>query len=174
VGYIPGVNVPRVKYPYFLCEVMCDKPPMMRKPVPLAAGATPLAREVHRRMVALGLNQRKLAQQAGLNETYVRDIITGRSRNPRRDQLERLARALGCSIGDLPSGTLPDDSPSSDATHQPSNDPQSVEPVDPAGILPLYPSEVSLIRLWRIIPGDVRDEVLELITRRLPQPPRKR
>ncbi len=52
-------------------------------------------------MNELGLNQKRLSLGAGLNETYVRDIIKGRTRNPRTDSLGKLARALGCSRADL-------------------------------------------------------------------------
>lgn len=149
-------------------------PAMRGPPAPLAADATPLAREVYRRMVARGMRQRELALRAGLNETYVRDILAGRSRNPRRDQLALLARALDCEIGDLPSGQPLSGSSSQEVNRSPSNDPERIEPVDPSSVLPLYPSEVALIRLWRILPPNVRDEVLERITSLLPRSPYRR
>ncbi|MBM3482891.1 MAG: helix-turn-helix transcriptional regulator [Alphaproteobacteria bacterium] len=65
-----------------------------------------LVRELERRMQAAGLNQKSLALKAGLNETAVRDIRIGRSRNPRTDTLKRLATALGVSVGVL-SGHTP-------------------------------------------------------------------
>ena len=60
-----------------------------------------LAEEIRRRMNQLGLNSKRLSLGAGLNETYVRDIIKGRTRNPRTDTLGKLARALGCTRADL-------------------------------------------------------------------------
>jgi len=60
-----------------------------------------LGEEVHRRMGELGLNAKRLSLAAGLNETYVRDIMRGRTRNPRTDSLGKLARALGCARADL-------------------------------------------------------------------------
>jgi hypothetical protein len=60
-----------------------------------------LADEIRRRMNELGLNPKRLSLGAGLNETYVRDIIKGRTRNPRTDTLGKLARALRCSRADL-------------------------------------------------------------------------
>lgn len=60
-----------------------------------------LAGEIRRRMSELGLNPKRLSLAAGLNETYVRDIIKGRTLNPRTDTLGKLARALGCSRSDL-------------------------------------------------------------------------
>jgi len=65
---------------------------------------TPLQAELRRRMVAGGFNQKSLARNAGLNETAVRDILKGRSRSPRIDTLEALARTLGCSVVDLTGG----------------------------------------------------------------------
>lgn len=60
-----------------------------------------LQTELRRRMVEAGFNQKSLARKAGLNETAVRDILKGRSRNPRIDTLEAIARRLGCSVPQL-------------------------------------------------------------------------
>jgi len=60
-----------------------------------------LQSELRRRMVGLDFNQKSLARAAGLNETAVRDILKGRSRNPRIDTLDALARTLGCSVPEL-------------------------------------------------------------------------
>ena len=57
--------------------------------------------ELRRRMIKAGYNQKGLARAAGLNETAVRDILKGRSRNPRSDTLEALGHVLGCSIDAL-------------------------------------------------------------------------
>ena len=69
-----------------------------------------LVRELERRMQAAGLNQKSLALKAGLNETAVRDIRIGRSKNPRTDTLKRLASALGVSLtvlsGEKPPATV--------------------------------------------------------------------
>jgi phage repressor protein C with HTH and peptisase S24 domain len=74
-----------------------------------------VARAVERRMKALELTPKSLSKKAGLNETYIRDILEGRSRNPRFDTLEKVAGALGCTLGDLT-----EDRPNS-ATHLHSN-----------------------------------------------------
>jgi len=60
-----------------------------------------LVAELRRRMAAGDFNQKSLARAAGLNETAVRDILVGRSRHPRHDTVEKLARALGCAVADL-------------------------------------------------------------------------
>ena len=52
-------------------------------------------------MRSLNLNRKSLSQRAKLNETFVRDIITGRVKSPRYDNLAKLADALGCSVADL-------------------------------------------------------------------------
>ena len=49
------------------------------------------------RMSAVGLNQRSLAVEAGLHEDRVRNILRGRSRNPRADTVDALAMVLGVS-----------------------------------------------------------------------------
>jgi phage repressor protein C with HTH and peptisase S24 domain len=60
-----------------------------------------LVREIERRMVEAGLTQKALALKAGLNETAVRDIRIGRSRNPRAVTLARIAAALGVKPEEL-------------------------------------------------------------------------
>ncbi len=60
-----------------------------------------LPEEIASRMVAKGLNAKRLSTAAGLNESYVRDILRGRSRHPRTDTLGKLAAALGCSVSEL-------------------------------------------------------------------------
>jgi len=60
-----------------------------------------LQSELRRRMVEHGFNQKSLARAADLNETAVRDILKGRSLNPRIDTLGALAGVLGCTLNDL-------------------------------------------------------------------------
>jgi hypothetical protein len=60
-----------------------------------------LAKQIERRMLALNLNRKSLSKRAGLNETAVRDIIEGRSQNPRHDTVAKIAKALGCTAADL-------------------------------------------------------------------------
>lgn len=71
---------------------------------------SPLQIELRRRMIKAGYNQKGLARAAGLNETAVRDILKGRSRNPRSDTLEALGRVLGCTIDAL-RGNVPPEGP---------------------------------------------------------------
>ena len=47
------------------------------------------------------LNPKSLSLAAGVNETYVRDILKGKSVNPRMEQLGKLAAKLGCTAEDL-------------------------------------------------------------------------
>lgn len=60
-----------------------------------------VARQIERRMQALGLNHKSLADKAKINPTGIRDIVEGKSKNPRHDTLQKIAKALGCAIGDL-------------------------------------------------------------------------
>ena len=52
-------------------------------------------------MKILNLDMKGLSIKAGLNETFVKDIINGRSRNPTATRLAKLAKALGCTVADL-------------------------------------------------------------------------
>jgi transcriptional regulator with XRE-family HTH domain len=57
--------------------------------------------EIRKRMEELGLNAKQTSLKAGLGETYVRDILEGRSQNPRIEHLARVAKVLKCSVDDL-------------------------------------------------------------------------
>lgn len=108
-----------------------------------------MARAIKARMDTLGLNQKRLAIEAGLNETYVRDILKGKSKNPKYDQLSRLARALNCRAEDLTrsaekaaSGEL--------GISNPERDSETV-----------YESEdIVFVRLWKLLSRDVRARIL--------------
>jgi transcriptional regulator with XRE-family HTH domain len=63
--------------------------------------AGPLARNLRIWMEYRGFGQKALALKAKLNETYVRDILKGKSRNPTQSRLSKLAEALDCSLDDL-------------------------------------------------------------------------
>jgi len=60
-----------------------------------------IAQELRRRMEERGFKQKALAIAADLNETYVRDILKGKSKNPEASKLARLAEALGCTSDQL-------------------------------------------------------------------------
>lgn len=66
------------------------------------------------RMKSLGLNQTSTARKAGVAVTVVKDIMGGRSKNPRADNISKLANALECSVewlitgkGDIHSSSVP-------------------------------------------------------------------
>ena len=65
-----------------------------------------IAQAIYRRMQKAGLSQRELALKAGLNEAYVRDVLRGKSKNPRHNGLVAIASVLNCSILDLIDPTL--------------------------------------------------------------------
>lgn len=52
-----------------------------------------------------GVAAAALSRELGRNPTYIRDVTTGRSRAPRGDSLDRLARALGITMQELIAGT---------------------------------------------------------------------
>jgi transcriptional regulator with XRE-family HTH domain len=60
-----------------------------------------LVSSIQRRMQLEGLNQKHLALRAGLNETAVRDILKGRSKDPQYSTLRAIADYLGCTVEDL-------------------------------------------------------------------------
>lgn len=70
---------------------------------PAMADETYLQGELRRRMKVLGLSAREVSLRAsgGRNETLVKAILSGKSRNPRTDTLNAIARVLGCASDDL-------------------------------------------------------------------------
>lgn len=59
---------------------------------------TPLKKRLKIRMDFKGMNARQLAMKAGLGESYVRDILRGKSQKPAAENLEKLAAALETTI----------------------------------------------------------------------------
>jgi transcriptional regulator with XRE-family HTH domain len=124
--------------------------------IPLSPNASPVAREIYRRMTELGLTKKRLAELAGLGETYVHDLYRARSSNPLTEQLSKLAAALGCTVDDLRHpGTA-------------SDQPRVSKGIEPDSIFPLYPDDVAIVRLWRILPKSAKDLVMLRITELLP------
>lgn len=52
-------------------------------------------------MAALNLDPTTTATRAGLGESFVRDIIRGKSKEPKRSGLAKVAKVLGCTVADL-------------------------------------------------------------------------
>ena len=84
-----------------------------------------LARNLKERMERERLNPKSLSLNAGLNETYVRDILIGKSLNPTEARLAKLATALHCDVADL-TGKMSLSMNVSGVKEQPGPDPQTV------------------------------------------------
>jgi transcriptional regulator with XRE-family HTH domain len=110
----------------------------------LSPDAGPVAREVYRRMGAMGLGQKALALRAGLNETYVRDLFRGKSKNPKNQQLSKIAKALGCTLNDL-------------------TNPRGAENIEENEKSAQSSEEVALLRVWRRASPTGRDRITEAI-----------
>lgn len=59
---------------------------------------TSLQKRLKIRMDLLGMNAFETAKKAGLGESFVRDILRGKSKNPGIDKLEKLAGALETTV----------------------------------------------------------------------------
>jgi transcriptional regulator with XRE-family HTH domain len=62
-----------------------------------------LGRNIRKRRESLNFSQEKLAEKAGLDQTYISGIECGR-RNPGIKNVAKLAKALGLSTADLCKG----------------------------------------------------------------------
>ena len=80
------------------------------KPEPIKIDLPPpvdVAGIVESRRLELGLSRLAVARRAGLNETYVRDLVVGRSTNQKTIHLRALAAALELSPEVLTNPTFP-------------------------------------------------------------------
>ena len=58
----------------------------------------PLIGRIEQRLAAVGLSANAASERAGLDRTFIRNIMNGKSRGPRGENAVRLARALDCSL----------------------------------------------------------------------------
>ena len=63
-----------------------------------------MRRRIRTEMDAQGLTQAELARRAGLNLTYVRDLLEGRSQDPKLSKILAVAHALGKDLSWLVEG----------------------------------------------------------------------
>lgn len=59
---------------------------------------SPLAQRIAKRMERLQLNNSQLGRLSETSETFVRDILRGKSKNPGPEKLAKIAAALGTSL----------------------------------------------------------------------------
>lgn len=112
----------------------------------LSPHATPLVREIYRRMIEVGLNPFSLAQRTGRGESYYRDLFRGKSRSPNLEFLPSIAAALGCKEEDLLRPRKADSGPS------PGGEPDEV-------------NEVALLGFWRMLTEQGKRRVMEVVIR---------
>ena len=63
-----------------------------------------MGKRILQKMDELDLNAKQLSLKAGLNETYVRDLLKADKPNPRLQHLKSLANELGVTVEWLDSG----------------------------------------------------------------------
>lgn len=68
-----------------------------------------LAGRIEKRLEAKGLKRAEASKLAGLNQTYIRDLIEERVKNPRAEHLARLAEVLDTTLEWLALGTGPEE-----------------------------------------------------------------
>ena len=60
-----------------------------------------VARNLEAAMTRKGMNAAEVARRAGINPTGVYDILSGKSRSPRLDTLNKIAQGLGMPLNAL-------------------------------------------------------------------------
>lgn len=115
----------------------------------------PLAQELRRLMVAAdNVGQKRLAEEAsaliagGVSETYIRDILKGKSRNPQASKLRAVTEALQRR--------------GVDAAHL-----LGLASTPEAGEFVRDPAELFLLHTWRKLPKEERKDVGSYIDFRL-------
>ncbi len=53
------------------------------------------------RRISLGLKQKDVAEQSGITSQYLRNLETGKAKNPSIAVMKRLADVLGCTVQEL-------------------------------------------------------------------------
>ena len=67
-----------------------------------------IKQRIETRMKEMGFNPTQLSKLAGLNQTYVRDLLAAGDPNPRVKHLSALAETLDVSVHYLVTGERPD------------------------------------------------------------------
>lgn len=146
MGRLPSVK-PQWDTPPLLADVRPWDALFMR--AGLSTDASPIARAVFARMVDAQMTQKALALKANLNETYVRDLFKGKSKNPKQEQLVKLAGALSCRVADL---IQPPDTTEIDALGLKQEKPQFIDD----------PDELALLGLWRAVLPETKHALLAI------------
>lgn len=124
------------------------------RPVKISPDAAPVAAQIYRRMLDGGFTPMSLSLAAGLGKTYVREIFVGKSKNPKTEQLGRIAKVLGCSVEDLMSPAI--------------GDPRLIDLIKSVAVVPLRPREATLIQIFRVIDDEARERVIDFAASLLP------
>lgn len=117
------------------------------RPITLSPQATPVAGQIYRRMLDSGHTPTSLSVAAGLGKTYVREIFIGKSKNPKTEQLSRIAKVLGCKLEDLTSLAI--------------QDTRLDEFIDAVNVIPLRPREATLVQIYRALDDASRERLID-------------
>lgn len=112
-----------------------------------------LIHEISQRMLEKGIGQKRLAVSAGLNETYVRDVLKGKSKRPDVFSIGRLAQVLDCSIEELIGFPTFKSSQVTRAIYCPEMSGESLYTME----------ELAVIDLWRSLLPNQREHLIGLL-----------
>lgn len=138
-----------------------------------------ISEAIKAKRLALGWSQRQLSKAAGLNESAIKNIEAGKSRNPRGDTLSAIAAALGCSLSDFYNDTPGEDNVALGDTEG-APDPAPLPDINKLRTtiivmerLAGLPQEAAqekadrIIRLWLGLPLDGRVDTAENLSRKI-------
>jgi len=120
----------------------------------------PTAYAIEALMKECDTNPKRLAKSAGVGETYIRDIIKGRSLDPQTGKLVKVASALSCSLDDLVliGKALRDGASFDDLKGR-----LKASGPDPARQALYAEQEFALVELWRELSPSQRSALLSFI-----------
>lgn len=69
---------------------------------------SPIADRIEELMNSTGLSKAEVIRRSGVNKAYLTDLFSGKSKEPRKSNVEKIALALGCTTSELWDGKKPE------------------------------------------------------------------
>lgn len=127
--------------------------------------ASEMAREIHRRMLALNLTPSILSRMSGVRYGYLKDVFTGRQRSVGTKYLPGIAAALGCDVNELLNPRRPESDIGPDSSLDKLTDGQSAEVAD---------RRRALLAFWDILSDEAQRRIFELVIEEAERLPRRK
>lgn len=119
----------------------------------LPEDTSPMVREIHRRMLAAGLNPTSLAKRAGVKGVLA-DAFSGKQKTIGSRFLPKIADALGCGVNELLNPRRPELDRQTGRDLDEGNDRKGAENAE---------RRRALLAFWNVLSDDAQRRVFELV-----------